>query len=86
MQRHVTLFARSPDLCTVLISHGVENNFPRLWGTSISNALLRLVPEYSPHINLIPWTRKCVILFLPTLLYCCKEILVLVILISPFEN
>ena len=34
---------------TTSISHGVENNFPRLWGTGISDAIfyiLELTTEY----------------------------------------
>ena len=32
-----------PDLCTVSLSHGVENYFPRLWGKDVSDAILYLM-------------------------------------------
>ena len=32
--------SRSLYCCTTSISHGVENYFPRLWGTSVSDAIL----------------------------------------------
>ena len=34
---------------TTSISHGVENCFPRLWGTGISDAIFRFSKEVSCH-------------------------------------
>ena len=35
--------SRSLYCFTTSISHGVENNFPRLWGTGISDAILLIL-------------------------------------------
>ena len=49
---------------TTSISHGVENYFPRLWGTGISDAILytlltvlfpNLIIQSQPHVVYVMW-------------------------------
>ena len=55
---------------TASISHGVENYFPRLWGTGISDAIFSLL------INAVIILLNCLvlILFYPTALKGCRGI------------